>query len=110
MGLVLLSAVPLVCALRSLIFSANQVERAVLHWMKVDPLLKSAWPGWRRVARYCRCHWHNRPVAALPALLLRPLPRAALALRLARRLPGHRPLASPPPVSPGTCAISPTTT
>jgi membrane protein len=37
-GMVLLSAVPLVCA-SFVIFFGSQVERTVLHWMNVDPLL-----------------------------------------------------------------------
>ena len=37
-GIVLLSAVPLVCA-AFVIFFGSQVESTVLHWMKVDPFL-----------------------------------------------------------------------
>ena len=37
-GIVLLSAVPLVCA-AFLIFFGSQVESTVLHWMRVDPFL-----------------------------------------------------------------------
>jgi membrane protein len=37
-GMVLLSAVPLVCG-SFMIFFGNHVENAVLHWMNVDPLL-----------------------------------------------------------------------
>ena len=53
-ALVLLSAVPLVCASLLIVFGC-QVERAVLNWMKVDPLLAQLTWGWRwlsRVARY----------------------------------------------------------
>ena len=53
-ALVLLSAVPLVCASLLIVFG-SQVERAVLNWMKVDPLLAQLTWGWRwlsRVARY----------------------------------------------------------
>ena len=38
MALVLLSAVPLICASVLIVFG-TQVESAVLHWMKVDPIL-----------------------------------------------------------------------
>jgi membrane protein len=54
MSLVLLSAVPLICASLLLVFG-GQVERAVLHWVKVDPLLTPfawLWQGASRVARY----------------------------------------------------------
>ena len=54
MSLVLLSAVPLVCASLLIVFG-GQVERVVLNWMKVDPFLNPfAWL-WRdasRIARY----------------------------------------------------------
>jgi membrane protein len=53
-ALVLLSAVPLVCASLLIVFG-SQVERAVLNWMKVDPLLAQLTWSWRwlsRVARY----------------------------------------------------------
>jgi membrane protein len=54
MSLVLLSAVPLICASLLLVFG-NQVERAVLNWMKVDPFLNPlawVWQFVSRVARY----------------------------------------------------------
>ena len=54
MSLVLLSAVPLVCASLLLVFG-SQVERAVLNWMKVDPFLNPlawVWQFVSRVARY----------------------------------------------------------
>lgn len=52
--LVLLSVVPLVGA-SALILFGGQVERAVLHWMKVDPLwtpLTGLWEWLSRLARY----------------------------------------------------------
>jgi len=54
MSLVLLSAVPLICASLLLVFG-SQVERAVLNWMKVDPFLNPVawvWQFVSRVARY----------------------------------------------------------
>lgn len=53
-ALVLLSAVPLICASLLIVFG-NQVERAVLNWMKVDPLwtpLTWTWQWLSRLARY----------------------------------------------------------
>jgi membrane protein len=53
MSLVLLSAVPLICASLLIIFG-GQVERVVLHWMKVDPFLTPfAWL-WQAVSRLTR--------------------------------------------------------
>jgi membrane protein len=54
MSLVLLSAIPLVCASLLIVFG-GQVERAVLNWMKVDPFLNPlawVWQAASRVARY----------------------------------------------------------
>ena len=54
MSLVLLSAMPLICASLLIVFG-GQVERAVLHWMKVDPFLTPfawVWQDASRVARY----------------------------------------------------------
>jgi membrane protein len=54
MSLVLLSALPLICSSLLIVFG-GQVERAVLDWMKVDPLLTPfawLWQGASRVARY----------------------------------------------------------
>ena len=54
MSLVLLSAVPLICASLLLVFG-GQVERVVLNWMKVDPFLNPlawVWLFVGRVARY----------------------------------------------------------
>jgi len=54
MSLVLLSAVPLVCA-SLLLFFGGQVERVVLDWMKVDPFLNPfawLWQTASRIARY----------------------------------------------------------
>ena len=54
MSLVLLSAVPLVCASLLIVFG-GQVERVVFHWMKVDPLLTPfawVWQTASRMARY----------------------------------------------------------
>jgi membrane protein len=54
MSLVLLSAVPLVCASLLLVFG-GEVERIVLNWMKVDPFLTPlswVWQFVSRVARY----------------------------------------------------------
>ena len=54
MSLVLLSAVPLICASLLIVFG-GQVERVVLNWMKVDPFLTPfawVWQAASRVARY----------------------------------------------------------
>jgi membrane protein len=52
-GIVLLSAVPLVCA-AFVIFFGSQVESTVLHWMKVDPFLSPlSWVA-RLVSRLAR--------------------------------------------------------
>jgi membrane protein len=54
MALVLLSAIPLICASLLIVFG-GQVERAVLGWMKVDPFftpLAWVWQGASRIARY----------------------------------------------------------
>jgi membrane protein len=54
MSLVLLSAVPLVCASLLIVFG-GQVERIVLNWVKVDPFLNPfawVWQGASRIARY----------------------------------------------------------
>ena len=53
MSLVLLSAVPLICASLLLVFG-NQVERVVLHWMKVDPFLNPLAWVWQFVSRMAR--------------------------------------------------------
>jgi membrane protein len=53
-ALVLASAAPLICASLLIVFG-NQVERAVLNWLKVDPLLNplaSTWQWLSRMARY----------------------------------------------------------
>jgi membrane protein len=52
-GLVLLSAFPLVCATVLIVFGA-QVESAVLHWMKLDPLLNPLSGATRLVSRGAR--------------------------------------------------------
>jgi membrane protein len=54
MALVLLSAVPLLCASLLILFG-NQVEPVVLNWMEVDPMLNPlawVWVLFGRVARY----------------------------------------------------------
>jgi membrane protein len=54
MALVLLAAIPLVCA-SVLILFGGQVERVVLAWMKVDPMLNPVawiWELMSRIARY----------------------------------------------------------
>ena len=54
MSLVLLSAIPLICASLLILFG-SQVERVVLNWMKVDPFLTPfawVWQGASRLARY----------------------------------------------------------
>ncbi len=53
MSLVLLSAVPLICASLLLVFG-GQVERAVLNWMKVDPFLNPLAWVWQFVSRAAR--------------------------------------------------------
>src|SRR5689334_14285627 len=51
MGLVLASAVPLLCASLLVVFG-GQVEEAVLNYLKVDPLLSTAWEWFSRIMRY----------------------------------------------------------
>ena len=51
MGLVLASAVPLLCASLLIVFG-GQLEEIVLNWLKVDPLLSTAWQWFSRIARY----------------------------------------------------------
>ncbi|HSV12977.1 MAG TPA: YihY/virulence factor BrkB family protein [Tepidisphaeraceae bacterium] len=54
MSLVLLSAVPLICASLLIVFG-GQVERIVLNWVKVDPFLTPfawVWQAASRLARY----------------------------------------------------------
>jgi len=54
MSLVLLSAVPLICASLMIVFG-GQVERVVFKWMEVDPFLTPfawVWQGASRLARY----------------------------------------------------------
>jgi len=67
MCLVLLSAVPLICASLLIVFG-GQVERVVFHWMKLDPFLTPfAWV-WRdasRVARYVLAFFTTTTVTAL---------------------------------------------
>lgn len=53
MSLVLLSAVPLVCASLLLLFG-GQVERAVLRWLSVDPFLNPLSGLWQFVSRAAR--------------------------------------------------------
>ncbi len=52
-ALVLLSAAPLVCASLLILFG-NQVERAVLNWLKVDPVLNPLAPTWQWLSRMAR--------------------------------------------------------
>jgi membrane protein len=52
-SLVLLAAAPLVAATMLIVFS-NQVEKAVLNWMKVDPLLNPLTWWWKLVSRLAR--------------------------------------------------------
>jgi membrane protein len=53
MALVLLAAAPLVGATLMIVFG-NQVEKVVLNWMKVDPLLTPLTWGWKLVSRLAR--------------------------------------------------------
>ena len=53
MGLVLIVAIPLLGASLLVVFGA-QVERAVLHWMQVDPLLNPIAWVWQWVSRLAR--------------------------------------------------------
>jgi len=53
MGLVLLAAVPLVCASVLILFGA-QIERLVLGWLKVDPILNPLAGLWDLVCRIAR--------------------------------------------------------
>ena len=53
MALVLLAAAPLVAATMLIVFG-NQSEKAVLNWMKVDPLLNPLTWEWRLVSRLAR--------------------------------------------------------
>jgi membrane protein len=52
-ALVLLSAAPLICATLLIVFG-NQVERAVLDWLKVDPVLNPLAPTWQWLSRMAR--------------------------------------------------------
>jgi membrane protein len=51
MGLVLAAAIPLIAA-SVLILFGSQLEVIVLDWLKVDPLLSTAWEWFSRVTRY----------------------------------------------------------
>ena len=52
-ALVLLSAAPLVCATLLVVFG-SQGERAVLNWLKVDPVLNPLAPTWQWLSRMAR--------------------------------------------------------
>lgn len=52
-ALVLLAAAPLVAATLLIVFG-NQVEKIVLNWMKVDPLLNPLAWGWRLLSKLAR--------------------------------------------------------
>ena len=52
-ALVLLSALPLVCATLLVVFG-SQAERAVLNWLKVDPVLNPLAPTWQWLSRMAR--------------------------------------------------------
>ena len=52
-ALVLLSAAPLVCATLLVVFG-SQAERAVLDWLKVDPVLHPLAPTWQWLSRMAR--------------------------------------------------------
>jgi membrane protein len=52
-ALVLLSAVPLVCATLLVVFG-SQAERTVLNWLKVDPVLNPLAPTWQWLSRMAR--------------------------------------------------------
>jgi membrane protein len=52
-ALVLLSAVPLICASLLVVFG-SQAERAVLGWLKVDPVLNPLAPTWQWLSRMAR--------------------------------------------------------
>ncbi len=52
-ALVLLSAAPLICATLLIVFG-NQVERAVLNWLKVDPVWNPLAPTWQLLSRMAR--------------------------------------------------------
>jgi membrane protein len=52
-ALVLLSAAPLVCATLLIVFG-NQAERAVIDWLKVDPVLNPLAPTWQWLSRMAR--------------------------------------------------------
>jgi len=67
MALVLLSAVPLVCA-STLILFGGSVERVVLGWLKVDPMfnpLTNVWQWGSRVARYLVAFFAAAAVTAM---------------------------------------------
>ena len=112
MSLVLLSAIPLVCASLLIVFG-GQVERVVLNWMKVDPFLTPfAWV-WQGASRHrplhprLRHHHHrhlHRSTTSAPTAN-----SAGTASGAAP--PWPRSCGSSPPWdSPGTCATSPATT
>ena len=52
-ALVLLSAAPLICATLLILFG-SQVERAVLNWLKVDPVFNPLAPTWQWLSRMAR--------------------------------------------------------
>ena len=52
-ALVLLSAAPLICATLLIVFG-SQAERAVLDWLKVDPVLNPLAPTWQWLSRMAR--------------------------------------------------------
>ena len=95
MALVLGAAVPLLCASLLVVFG-GQAERAVLNWIKVDPILNpltGAWQWLMRLTRYAVA-FAGYGRGHRQSLLFRPLSQPALALRVARRYPGHCALAA----------------
>ncbi len=113
MSLVLLSAVPLICASLLLVFG-GQVERAVLNWMKVDPFLNPVAWVWQFVSRVGRYALAFATTIAVTSSLyyFGPSSAAALAVRVARGATSWPRCSGSWQrwVLPGTCAISPATT
>ena len=94
MGLVLISAVPLLGASLLIVFG-GQVERVVLDWIKVDPLLNPiswVWEWLSRVARYLLSFSATVLVTAM-LYYFGPYRHQRWRLCMAGRDLGHRPVA-----------------
>ena len=111
MSLVLLSAVPLICASLLIVFG-GQVERVVLNWMKVDPLLTPfawVWQAAGRLARYVLAFVTTVTVTS-SLYYFGPYRKQRWNYVWRGAILATSCGSSPPWVSPGTSAISPVTT